>query len=300
MYEARCLSDRRPMTFAKAMSNYLDIGKPQPKFAAKLLKHFGTAMCSDIDNSAMIAARKVLFKPDAKAPYINRHLYTPVNAILTLAARDKACERPAFSRPEGYAEHPPVESPATDAWYPTVMRELNAEARAIVAFLTVHGRRISELLTRKPAHFDAERGTLFLGKTKNARDVFIRLEPSVHALMLEMPGWKDREHLFRYKPVSGIDAVNKLIREVCARLGVPYYSTHKLGRHRFAIRMLDAGYSLQHVKDSGGWETLQVLSDRYGARAHDEHTATVHQVGSQVMKLIETGEKRGEASGEVS
>ncbi len=294
MFEERAVSGRRQLTFAKAMDNYLGIGKPVPKYAEKLVAHFGTMLCSEIDNTSMVEARKALFPEGATAANINRNLHTPVIAVLRMAAMDKACDRPMFVRPEGYDNHPQVKGPDNDAWYPPVLRELNADARAIVVFLTVHGRRVGELLSRRPEDFNADAGTLYLGKTKNGSDVTVRLEPSVRELMLQMPRWQRREHLFRYKPGNnGVTALNKAIRDACGRAGVEYFSTHKLGRHRFALRMLDAGYSLQHVKDSGGWKTLKVLSDRYASRAHTEYTETIHLVGGEMMKLVDLGEKAG-------
>jgi hypothetical protein len=294
MFEERATSTRRTLTFAKAMDNYLALGKPVPKYAEKLAAHFGEMLCNEIDNTTMLDATRVLFPSGSGAPNINRHLYTPVIAILRFAAMDKACDKPSFVRPAGYDEHPEIECPKDDSWYPAVFRELAPDPRAISAFLTVHGRRVGELLTRKPTDFDPAAGTLYLGKTKNGCDVFIRLEPSVLALMLQMPMWQTRERLFGYpEGVTGSNAVNLAIKRACKRAGVRYYSTHKMGRHRFALRLLDAGYSLQHVKDAGGWRTLKVLSDRYASRAHTEYTATIHQVGAEAMKFVDLGERVG-------
>jgi integrase len=294
MFEERALSSKRPLTFAKAMMNYLDLGKPKPRKAKQLLKFFGTTLCSEIDNTMMLEAKRALFPAEAKAPYVNRQLYTPIVAILRLAAKDKACDVPIFQRPEGYTKHPPVQSPQDDEWYRIVVPHLNVDAAAVVTLLTVYGRRISEFLKLGPQHFDPERATLSLGRTKNGREVFLRLDPRVVAIMKRMPNWQTRRFLFRYRPRSGVDSINKLIRETCEKLGVPYYSSHKLGRHRFALRMLDKGYSLQHVKDSGGWETISVLSDRYGSRAHSELTETIHEASGEVMTSLSFGEYVGD------
>jgi integrase len=290
MFEERALSSKRPLTFAKAMMNYLDLGKREPKFAKKLLQFFGTTLVSEIDNTMMLEAKRAMFPAGSKAPYVNRHLYTPVVAILNLASKDKACDVPKFERPENYTKHPPVESPRDDTWYAALVPALNPDAAAVVTLLTIYGRRVNEMLKRKPADFDPERMTLHLGHTKNGREVFLRLDARVVEIMQRMPDWRSRECLFRYRPRYGADAINKLIKETCERLGLPYYSTHKLGRHRFALRMLEKGYSLQHVKDAGGWETIDVLSDRYGSRAHTESTESIHDAGGDALDLIGGGE----------
>ena len=295
MFEERALSSRRTLTFAKALTNYVTATGHAPKFAEKLLDHFGEMLVSEIDNTAMLEARAALFAPDAKAPYVNRHLYTPVIAILRLASKDGACGRPDFTRPKGYAKHPPVESPQDDSWYAKVLNYMSASGRALACFLTVHGRRVGEAVKCKPKDFNPARGTLALGRTKNGEEVIVNLHPTVVDLMLDMQDWREREFLFGYRPSKngGCDAFNNEVRAACARAGVPYYSAHKLGRHRFALRMLDEGHSLQTVKDSGGWKTIAVLSDRYGARAMSEMTRFVHDTGEKALVVI-----RGADAGE--
>ena len=64
--------------------------------------------------------------------------------------------------------------------------------------------------------------------TENGRDAFIRRAPSLQLLMLEMPGWKDRQLLFRSKPASRIDAVNKFVTGICPRLGQRYFRRGRL------------------------------------------------------------------------
>lgn len=62
MFEQRAINGQRTLTFARAMSNYLDIGKPEPKFAEKIVRLLGTKLCSEIDNTDMIATRKAMFR----------------------------------------------------------------------------------------------------------------------------------------------------------------------------------------------------------------------------------------------
>lgn len=50
--------------------------------------------------------------------------------------------------------------------------------------------------------------------------------------------------------------------------------------------MLTAGYSLQYVKDAGGWKSVEVLSRRYGHLERKEWTQGVHEVGSAFLRAI--------------
>ena len=54
------------------------------------------------------------------------------------------------------------------------------------------------------------------------------------------------------------------IERVCRKAGLPYLSSHKVGRHAFAARLLAQGQSLKLVQDAGGWATIQVVSEIYG------------------------------------
>ncbi len=182
----------------------------------------------------MLEAVTELFPAGAKPAYVNRHLYTPVIAILRLASKDGACGRPDFSRPKGYGKHPPVESPQDDTWYARVLPHLCPSGQALLLFLTVHGRRVGEAVRCTGPDFNPDRGTLALGRTKNGEEVIVALHPSVRALMLQMP-YQSR-WLFGYKPSpnGGCDPFNADLKRACEKAGVPYYSAHKCGRHRFA------------------------------------------------------------------
>ena len=45
---------------------------------------------------------------------------------------------------------------------------------------------------------------------------------------------------------------------------MPYFSPHVFGRHKFATRFLEAGYSLQFVKNAGHWKTIRLVAELYG------------------------------------
>lgn len=294
--EERLKTVRKSRSFAKAMDLYLAAGKPKPKFAVRLAQHLGLYECVDIDQAVLADAAAEIFPEDAKPGYVNRHLFTPVNAILTMAARDKVCDKPAFVRPKGYADHPDPVAPKSDEWFRTVVPQLRPHAAALAMILTVHGRRIGELLKVTPAGYDAERGVMNLGKTKNGKPIMLTLHPALNQLVLQIPDWQSSERIFQYVAgTNGVTAFNKHVKEVCKRLGVEHFTSHQLGRHRFAIRMLDTGLSTQVVKDAGGWSSMAVFSSRYGARASSELTPIVHRVGNEVIDLMGSGGNTGES-----
>lgn len=281
-YEERAL--RIPLTFSRAYTNYIEAGYSVPIYAEKILAHLGVRQCTEIDDTVMLDLAKAIFAKDAAPSYVNRHLYTPVCAVLTMALKELA---PRLTRPKGHKNTVPIEIP-DQSWFKAVMPHMGPDTRALVAFLTVHGRRLGDALGRRPSDFDPEAGTLAVGKTKNGEPLLIDLHPGVCELVAAMDDWEERRWLFRDGPTSASN-VRKDIRAACEAAGVPYYSPHEIGRHSFATRMLRAGYSLQYVKDAGGWKTIEMVSKRYGHLERREVTQAVHKVGDAFVSGM--GEK---------
>jgi integrase len=276
----------RPVTFAIALSNYIDAGHPLPLYAEKLIARLGQRPCIEIDDSAILAAKKAMFAADAAPSYVNRHLYTPVIAALTMALRERA---PRLTRPKGHkerSERTNIEIPP-DSWYPTVSAKMGASTCALTYFLTLHGRRLGDGLGRRPRDFDPARGTIEIGRTKNGEPLLVTLHPRLVPMILEMPGWRSRKWLFGNGP-NAASNFRRDVRSACELAGVDYYSPHEFGRHAFATRMLRAGYSLQYVKDAGGWKTIEVLSKLYGHLERAEWVEGVHRVGDSTLS---TGNK---------
>lgn len=269
----------KPLSFARAYSNYIETGHPVPLFAEAILRGIGVMQCVDINDTVIVDLRRTMFAADAKASYINRHLYTPVNAILKMASKGQTW-KPDLTRPKGHKVSPPVEVPKGD-WFKLILPHCGPNLRALLAFLTVHGRRLGDALGRVPADYDIGARTLFVGRDKNGDPRLIELLPQVAQLIESMPRWMDREWLFGAGPNSGSD-VRRDLKAACAAAGVPYFSPHELGRHAFATRLLAAGFSLQYVKDAGGWKTIEMVSNRYGHLEKKETTRAVHEVGKKL------------------
>jgi integrase len=315
-----------PLTFAKAYMNYIGVGKPIPMWGEKILCELGVRQCQEIDDSIMLAARDKIFAPDAKPSYINRHLYTPVNAILKMALKNDA---PVLTRPEGHKNATPIEIPNLD-WLRIVGPHMGPVTKALVWFLTIHGRRLGDALGRRPSDFNQEDGTLSIGKSKTGDPVFIHLHPTVVEAILLMPDWDKHYWLFRDGPNSGnnvrkdiLIAVIKangwdprqfkmksegrpqeldeaLARKTIREKGtVRYFGTHAIGRHSAATRALLDGYSLLHIKEMFGWGTIEMVARRYGHLAKRETNAAVHKVADAFVAKIGSGagHKRGSTSG---
>lgn len=306
LYEERATAITRPLTFARAYTNYVKTGHPVPFYGVAILKHIGLRQCQDIDDTIMVELVEKLFAEDARPSYINRHLYTPVLAILRMALKDKA---PKLTRPKGHKDKDGTIEIPDPSWFKAVFPHIGPDTRAILLFLTVHGRRLGDALGRRPDDFDPEQGTMLVGKTKNGDPLLVDLHPTVIRAIVDMPGWQDRKWLFTDGPSAGSNVRRDIIagclkangmdatildhkggqvkaKKLLEAAPVRYYSPHEIGRHAFATRMLLAGYSLQYVKDAGGWKSIEVLSRTYSHIARKEWTTGVHQVGDALVGQI--------------
>lgn len=290
-YEERFRNPRRLITFARAYTTYIGKGHQVPYYAADFLPLLGELQCADIDDSVMADATEEIW-PDGAAPStINRHLYSPVIAILHMALKERA---PELKRPKGHNDVKPVEIPPEE-WYRGLAPELNPNQLAFVMFLAMHGRRIGEALGRRPADLDVASGNLDLGKTKTGVRQ-IEVHPKCLSLLVSMPGWQKRRWLFGAGPTS-VHSFRRDIKAAVARAGLRWYTPHSFGRHMSVTRMLRAGFSVAHVADAHGM-TPEMVTRRYGHLTKRETTAALHAVGGALFDKT-FGERPGEEKAEI-
>lgn len=76
---------------------------------------------------------------------------------------------------------------------------------------------------------------------------------------------------------DALDAVNAImpggLQPVYGFTNFAYLSTHQVGRHTFAARLLNAGFDIKTVKEAGRWKKLAIVDETYGhleqRAAHD-------------------------------
>jgi hypothetical protein len=283
LYEDRAAAVRRPLTFARAVTNYVDTGGDARFLTPALMTRLGLRQCSDIDDTVMVDLTRELY-PDATPATVNRQLYTPVIAVLTMAAKGGHCQKPALTRPKGHTKSPPIEIP-TDDWFAAVRPHLRPHRWALITILTLHGRRPKELLTLPPAAFDPAVGTLSIPDTKTDKPVLVLLAP-ICAAAIQAFDWKGHDLLFR-TPYQDRRNVYRDLAAACRRAGVPYFPLHAIGRHSFASRLLKEGYSVKHVMDGGGWASERMVMMRYGHLARSEVAETVKEQGMRWGERLE-------------
>jgi integrase len=237
-------------SFTDAAITYVETKNPSErdrKFVSRLLAHFGDTPISDIDQAAVSNAAHVLY-PRGKAATHVRAVFAPVTTVLRLSGHV-----PQFALPK--IERSPKKIPP-ESWFDTVLRESPPRLGALLAFLTLTGRRITEALE---ATFNAETKEAIIVRSKSGKPVAV-VVPDI-CLRLLADRLSDGEPLFGYGDRHN---VYRELRAVCKKAKVPYYGTHSLGRHAAASRLLRLGYSTKFVAEALGWESTRMVDLHYG------------------------------------
>lgn len=252
------LGERPPTTFPQAMTAYL-AANGEKRYMVPLLDHFKDKPISEIGQVEADRAAMAL-QPDDKPSTRIRQVYGPLIAILNHALKAEM---------EG-ATGRKIKMPKVDKVPPQWGGEVHFEkllpecAPKLLAFVlvsTTTGLRASEMLRQRRRDYEMQPGWLNIDKTKNGEPAFVPLTPdAIEAVAAILPD-DPNEPVFGYKTVQG---VNKALWRAAQQAKVRYLSTHQLGRHSFAARMLRDGADIKAVKEAGRWKKLSMVDDHYG------------------------------------
>lgn len=229
-----------------------------------LLLHFREVKLADINDEKVIEFVSLHY-PKAKPQSVNRLVYTPLIAILRLATKNKLCGGHSLTRlatRKKMVQHAPPE------WMKDFLAGCtNDRLRILVRTLTTTACRVAEGCRIRWENIDLERLEITLERTKNGDPRVLAISKTLAlelaALALTRPDDLPSYRVFGLKDRS---SVNHALQRQCDRLKLPYYSTHKLGRHAFAARFLEKGHTLGELAAAAGWATgsLKMLYETYG------------------------------------
>ena len=269
--------EKRTAIFAEAVEIYLQNGG-EARFVGPLLERWGTWRIAEISASEVVKAAHELY-PDRTAATLDRQLYTPLNSILRNAARAEMCELRLIERPRWRRK--PV-AYASDQWINDFMPHANARLQACVLFMTLTAARVAEACRLLRRDVDLARGKALLGITKNGKPREVALAPIlIEALapLLEVP---PDGRVFGY---ASRYSVNQAIKRACKRAGIAYLSSHKVGRHAFAARLLKQGASLRLVQVGGGWSNLGIVAEHYGHLEQSDIDRAITSAGTNLTHI---------------
>lgn len=252
LWERGALGREPPAGFGRAVNAYLD-SRGEARFIGPLLDYFAAKPISEIGQAEIDACARALY-PDRKASTLNRQVYGPMIAILRHAA-DAGLPGASLKRIKMPKVQKVVAKWGTDETVSAILPHCSPGLRALVLVMTYTGLRISEVLRLTPMDFQLRPGSVMIGRTKNGEPAMVPIPPQATEA-LQAAGWS-----FEYTTREG---VNKALKRAARLAGVPYLTSHQIGRHTFAARLLSAGYDLKTVKEAGRWKKLQIVDEIYG------------------------------------
>lgn len=247
--------------FAEAVEVYLEKGG-EARYLDPLLDVWGNTKLSEITPAEVSRVSREMYGEKSPAT-VKRQLYVPLNAVMKRAHEANMTPLYRFDPPN--VKLKPARY-ADDQWLRIFVQHAHFQISAIVMFMSLTAARVTEACLLEPKDVFPERGECLLRKTKNGKPRVVALAPETVRLLeraIEHCA-KEIDGTVRVFGYAERFSVNQAIARVCRRAGLPYLSSHKVGRHSFAARMLSQGNSLKVVQEAGGWASITVLSAVYG------------------------------------
>lgn len=246
-------------TFEAAAGSYLAHGG-EGRYLPRLIERFGPQLVADITPMAVRAAAPELY-PNATPATLNRQVITPARAVL-YHAHEMGWRLPARIRLLPTRKTREVAPPGRrwlEAFIDQSDRDGLLHLSGLVLFMNLTAARVSEGIALQGQEVDLRRRTALLVKTKTGANS-LRFMPDHLVERIRDLGPQPGERVFRYRSRF---SVNERIGAVCERAGLPYKSSHTVGRHAFATNALNAGVSVRVAMDAGGWKSSSVFLETY-------------------------------------
>ena len=275
--------------FADAVTLYLankgeTLGAYDLKAINKLNDRFGVRRLSSITQADINAFCREFYR--RSGPHgLDRQVYTPLIAIYRMAANSEPplCELPRFKRPTKPERR--VVRYATDDDIAKLLPHASDRLQAAILFLTFTAARGSEACRLVDRDVNWDRQTALLVRTKTKPRV-VQLAPSVYEAMLRLRG--RRGPFFGFTLCSSL---NQALERACERARIERFTSHEIGRHAFAARLLGQGRTLKEVQEAGGWATYRMVAEVYGHLERSAVDAVVRGADTKLTGLRDLSKK---------
>lgn len=250
-------TDWRDMSFAKAVTAYIDNGR-DTRFLDKLLEHFQKTKLGEIDNVAMARAANALYPGRAPAT-IRRHLYVPVSAIINFVKDDRL--RP----PKGGGSRTMFVMPSlAETIIQAATTQPSPWLAALITFFFGQGTRAGETFAidgRDDISLDGK--WAILRDPKNGHERRVTLQARVIASLSLLPNLGQPGPLFRrFDGKAFTEKVGRsgqvrtaFTRAVEGGGGDPGIITPHVCRHSWATWFYSQTKDPLRLKEEGGWRS---------------------------------------------
>jgi integrase len=295
---------KHSFTFAEAVELYTRRVKPKPyhaKKVRKLLDKFGLLRCVDITPSVVLAYEEARWPEGVKNSTLISYLYGPLRSVLRYSAKHQLC--PAVLLPVPEADDAEVRAAPEDHLVALLRCEMPRWLRAAILILTFHGTRPVDLGRLKWSDVSFSSNVITFGKTKNGKAHSPVMHPDVReALQIlfskdagegvpNLANLRDAPVFPKLQNASSA-YLNYALQDLAKKNGLPFYSTHKIGRHAFAERILNAGFTLKEVQQGGNWASISVVAKKYGhlERSRVDSIVTGMRIDTNLAQISEAEE----------
>ena len=249
---------RATATFLEAAVLYME-GGGERRFMRPLIDHFGTTPLVKIDQAAIDHAAKKLY-PNRAPSTLNRHVYTPISAVLKYASSRGLCEGRQVQRPrqpKGRIRY------LTPAEADRLIYATSEPMRPLLIFLFYTGARVSEALYLDWRQVVLPRAEVRFLKTKNGEPRGVPLHPRVVAALSALPNREGPVFLKRDgKPYAiktdGGGQIKTGFNAACRRAGIADFHPHDC-RHTWATWHYAANRDLAALMYLGGWNSERMV-----------------------------------------
>jgi len=278
----------RTSTFDEAVDLHLTmkegtIQSYDAKFIQKLSDKFGKWRISDITDSEVSRWAKLTY-PRCGPHGLDRQVYTPLITILKRAAGAKMCLVPSFQRPD--KPERTVVNPAREDEIAALLPACTDRLQACVLFMTFTAARASEACRLSAANGDIswEERKAWLWRTKNGTPRVVPLAGLVFEALWEIKGRKGAVFGFKTR-----HSLNQALERACKRAGIRVMTSHEVGRHAFAARLLGQGFTLKQVQEAGGWKSYRMVAEVYGHLEKSSVHDAMRQSDTKLAQLMDAG-----------
>lgn len=251
-------------SFADAIEAYLNKGGEE-RFLGKINEILGSLPLEGVTQAVIDKAAIEHFQTYTRGgekrykhqpSTVKRQFYDPVATVLHHAADLGWISWRRIKKPKTTLAAPIWAEPE---WFRKFWAVCSPEMMALTMFLCFTGSRIHEALLLDWKHVDLSARQAFIPKMKVAGAYRTVNLPSMLVLALQdIKGDKECGQVWG----MNYHDVRRYLKQGCAKSGIPYLSTHKIGSHTYATWMRRHGADARDLVDTGRWKSIQ-MAERY-------------------------------------